>query len=141
VTKPTKPRKSLDALESALSEERIAALERLAPKEIRTTMKPEEALTEWLAAHDAERAAAKEAARVRCREYAKWPAMPKRMPRNAVNIASLPKEERDRINEQCARDMAPINEAEAAHRAAQERLAAAIVAARAALALVPRGEG
>jgi hypothetical protein len=91
------------------------------------------ALAEWVAAHDAEREAAKAAARVRAREYAKWPALPKRTPKNAVLVSSLPPDEQRRISEQCAKEMAPIKEAERVHRAAQDRLARAVENARAAL--------
>ena len=90
-----------------------------------------EALREWVAASDAERTAAKNAARVRVTEYRKWPDLPKRMPKNAVLVSSLPPEEQRRIAEQCAADMKPINEAEAIHAAARSRLALAQEAAKA----------
>jgi hypothetical protein len=118
-----------DNLEAELrqAQETIAAVRKRA--EVAERM-----LSEWVTAHDAEREAAKTAARVRVGEYAKWPPLPRRIPSRAVPMSSLPPEEQRRIADECAREMAPINEAEAVHREARTRLAAAVDAARAALA-------
>jgi hypothetical protein len=89
------------------------------------------ALREWTAAHDAERHAAQAAARARHKAYAGQPPLPKRIPRNALRMEDLPEEEQRRINDECARLMAPINEAERLHVAARERLQRAVDAARA----------
>jgi hypothetical protein len=101
----------------------------------------EEALKEWILAQDAERSAANEWARVRVREWRKWPPLPKRMPKDAVTMDSLPQEEQDRIRERWDRDMAPIKEAEATHAQARIRLDAAAGTARAALGIDPPKEG
>lgn len=92
-----------------------------------------EALREWADALRVERAEAKNAARVRAKKSREWGPAPQRMSRNAVLMSSLPPDEQRRIDEQCAADMKPINEAEAAHRVALERLNAAQEAARTAL--------
>jgi hypothetical protein len=89
------------------------------------------ALREWTAAHDAERHAAQAAARARHKAFAGQPPLPKRIPRNALRMEDLPEEEQRRINDECARLMAPINEAERLHVAARERLQRAVDAARA----------
>jgi hypothetical protein len=91
------------------------------------------------AAHDAEKAAKVAAARARHKTFQGEPLPPKRMPKNAVLLSSLPADEQRRIDAEIERQMAPIREADAACNAAAERLAAAIRAARAALA--PRSEG
>lgn len=90
----------------------------------------EQALREWIAARNAEESAARSAARVRAQTFAGQPPPPRRMPRSALLVADLPPDEQRRINDECAKEMAPIHEAEGIHSAAKGRLADAISAAR-----------